>query len=233
MRSEPEPTAADAAGADVHGIYDGKVTGMASTTTEHPPLGDRVVSSSSKGHQVKEAHAGDGMFTMPDLSAVADALGPWILAAGRGIATYAWVSRYRAPSSKGKTGTAGWTRWWILLCLLGTSSQVLDGLFAEETWLPVLLLGKILAANTWFVVTFMVNLAGSVVLAVANSTVVACSMAWDVGLALVNSTVVAASVFILAAVASIWTVVTDELGLEAKQQVRYDLERRHLRRSLR
>ena len=224
---EPEPTAADgAAGSDVRDIYDGGATGMTSTTTEHPFLGDHVVRSTSKGHRVKEAYPSNGVLTMPDISAVADALGPWMLAAGRGLTTYAWMSRYWAPARKGKTGTAGWTGCWVLLCLFGTLSPVLDSLFAKETLLPVFFLGWLLAASTWFTLLFLVNLAGSVVLALVNPTVVTWNMVWDVGLSLVSSTVVAASVFILAAIASIWIVVVDELWLERKQQVRCTLERR-------
>ena len=220
MMPEPEPTAADAAGSDVRGIYNGGATGMTSTTTEHPSLGDRVVSSTRKGHRVKEADASDGVLTMPDISAVTDALGSWMLAAGRGLTTYAWMSRCWPPTREGKTGTAGWAGCWVFLCLLGTSSKVLDGLFTKKIWLPAFLLGMLLAANTWFAMLFLVNLVGSVVLALVSSTVVMWNMVWDVGLSLVTSTVVTAGVFILAAIASIWIVVADELWLE---QVRYKI----------
>ena len=227
LMPEQGSTAADgAAGSDVRDIYDGGATGMTSTTTEHPFLGDHVVRSTSKGHRVKEAYPSNGVLTMPDISAVADALGPWMLAAGRGLTTYAWMSRYWAPTRKGKTGTAGWTGCWVLLCLFGTLSPVLDSLFAKETLLPVFFLGWLLAASAWFTLLFLVNLAGSVVLALVNPTIVTWNMVWDVGLSLVSSTVVAASVFILAAIASIWIVVVDELWLERKQQVRCTLERR-------
>eukprot|EP00904_Undaria_pinnatifida_P002509 jgi/Undpi1/12259/HiC_scaffold_5.g01935.m1 len=220
LMPEQGSTAADgAAGSDVRDIYDEGATGMTSTTTEHQFLGDRVVRSTRKGHRVKEAYSSDGVLTMPDISAVADALGPWMLAAGRGLTTYAWMYRYWAPTRKGKTGTAVWTGCWVLLCIFGTLPQVLDGLFAKETWLPAFLLWKVLAASAWFVILFLVNLAGSVVLALVNSTAMTWNMVWDVGLSVVTWTVVAASVFVLAAIASIWIVVVDELWLERKQQI--------------
>eukprot|EP00904_Undaria_pinnatifida_P002479 jgi/Undpi1/12231/HiC_scaffold_5.g01907.m1 len=216
----PEPTAADAsAGSDVRDIYDGGATGMTSTTTEQPFLGDRVVRSTSKGHRVKEAYPSDGVLTMPDIFVVADALGPWMLAAGRGLTTYAWMSRYWAPTREGKTATIGWTGCWVLLCIFGTLPQVLDGLFAEETQLPVFLPGELPAASTWFAIPFLVSLTGTVGLALVNWTVMTWNMVWDVGLSLVSSTVVAASVFILAAIASIWIVIVGGLWLEPKQQI--------------
>ena len=187
----------------------------------------------SSGAKVNPSHQPILTETVPwwdFTTAVAHAVAPWVFATSRGLIAWAWLTRYP------HIGSALRMRCCILVCLVTTSSQALDGLFTVDTWRAATLwLGKLVAVLTWIAVFFLsitwLGVLLLVKLMAAKAWLAVLSLvklAGSAGLALLADwTILAAGFYILAAFVSIWIVVTDELGLEAEQKVCYTFDLRH------
>jgi len=121
----------------------------------------------------------------------------------------------------------------MLLCLVTTSSQALDGLFTVDTWGATLSLGKLVASQTWLATLFLSNTWLRVLLLAkltAAKTWLAVKLAGSVGLAVVCSDFASVVLVLLAGATFIWIVAIYDAQLEA-EKARYYLERRHWRSS--
>lgn len=144
-----------------------------------------------------------------NFEAVVEAVAPCVYIAARAFSAWVWRCRYK---EKAKPTLMAW---WILLCFLATSSQALDGLITENTWATGLVLGKLVGTKIWIALLSLLNLAGGAGLLLVDMSIMA---------------VVGGYLLTIAAVVCICS--NDQPGLEAEEpQVRYNLERRHLRHS--
>lgn len=164
-----------------------------------------------------------------EVDAVVDAVAPLVYATARAFAAWVWVSwmsRYR------ETCTSVCALRWVLVSFLGTSTQVLDGLFTVGTWRVILFMARILATKSWLGVLFVTDvwLRGLMLakISAVNTCLAAVSLfrlVGSVGLTVLTSDVLVAVLFLQAAAISIWVLATYDPGLEGteqQQQVRYN-----------
>ena len=159
----------------------GETAGLAyPADAEDPPAADRATASSGEGVPAAASpqDALVGNHTKPESSISRDeAVECLVYTASRALFLYAWVKRYH-PSGMGYL-----TNWWVLCCLLLTSSQFLDGLLEPYAW-PVV---RFVVELTWSVgqvsMEYVLTVATSVVCMLVALLCFLGKLVWVVGLA--------------------------------------------------